>query len=179
MSILIALLTGGGLVAASTYLTAWQTNRFARQRDQAAHAHELAITAEARRQDRLERAYTELGIFLAHQQDWARSVHPFIGPVPEPDPMPQQEMYRIQALVMNHGSPEVQALLGRWGEVARKIEHACHVISMAEQSRNPGGLAEQARQERLALEDNRKALQHAADRIYDQMKAELDGQSAS
>ena len=62
MSILIALLTGGGL---GTYLTTWQTNRFARQRDQAAHAHELAITAEARRQDRLERAYTELGIYLA------------------------------------------------------------------------------------------------------------------
>ena len=50
------------------------------------------------------------------------------------------------------------------------------MITSAEQSRNPGGLTDEARKERLALEDYRKAMQQAADRVYDQMKAELDGQ---
>lgn len=173
MNTLIALLTGGGLVAASTYLTAWQTNRFARQRDQAAHAHELAITAEARRQDRLDQAYTELGIYLAWSADWARSIHPFMGPVPAPEPMTQQERYRIETLVTNHGSPEVRALLDQWGQQQLKIRKADMVITMAEQHNS---LNEQARLERLALEDHRKALSEIAYRIRDQMSAELDGQ---
>ncbi len=178
MSTFITLLTGGGLLAVGSVLTGWQASRYTRKREQTAQAHQMQMASEARRQDRIERAYTELGTFLAHQQDWARSVHPFIGPVPEPDPMPRLEANRIQALVMNHGSPEVQALLGRWGEIARKIEHAGHVITMAEQSRNPGELAEQARRERLALEDYRKELQQAATRIFDRMSAELNGQPA-
>jgi hypothetical protein len=175
VSTFIVLLTGGGLVAGSMYLSAWQTSRNASKRDQAAHTHQLQMAQEDRRQDRLDRAYTELGIFLAWSAKWARAVHPFFGPVPEPDPMPPQERRKIEALVANHGSPQVRALLDQWQEAARKIEYAGHVITMAEQSKNPGQLADEALKERLALEDNRKALQQAADRVYDQMKAELDG----
>jgi hypothetical protein len=175
MNNFITLLTGGGLVGISTFLATWQASRNGRERDQAAHAHQLQMAKEARRQDRLDRAYTELGIYLAYQADWARSVHPFIGPVPAPDPVPPQERYRIEALVTNHGSPEVRALLERWTEIARKIEHAGCVITMAEQSPNPGGLADEARRERLALEDHRKALYGAAEDIRAQMHAELAG----
>jgi hypothetical protein len=173
---LIALLTGGGLVAVSTFLTAWQTSRNASKRDQAAHTHQLQMAAEDRRQDRLERAYTDLGIYLSWLSEWARSVHPFIGPVPAPDPFPPQERRRIEALVANHGSPKLRALLDQVHEAGRKIEYAGHVITMADQSPNPGQLADEARKERLALEGTRKLLQQAADRVYDQMKAELDGQ---
>ena len=83
-------LIGGGLVAGSMLLSAWQTSRNASKRDQAAHAHELVIAQEARRQDRLERTYHELGIYLARHEDWARSVRPFRGQVSAPDPMPQK-----------------------------------------------------------------------------------------
>jgi hypothetical protein len=175
MNTLIALLTGGGLVAASTYLTAWQASRNAGQRDQAAHTHQLQMAKEARQQERLDRAYTELGVYLAHESDWARSVHPFIGPVPAPDPMTNQERWRIEALVTNHGSPEVRALLERWGEQRLKIHRAEMVITMAEKSQSTR-LSDQALQERLALEDNRKAFFEAAEDIRAQMNAELAGQ---
>ena len=46
------------------------------------------MAAETRRQDRLEGAYHELGMFLSWQADWTRAVHPFIGPVPAPEPIP-------------------------------------------------------------------------------------------
>lgn len=138
MNTLLTLLTGGGLVAGSMYLSTWQTSRNSSKRDQAAHAHEMQMAAEARRQDRLERAYTELGMFLAHWGDWASSVHPFIGPVPRPDPMLPQERHRIGTLIANHGSPEVRALLTQWADFAAKIENAGHVITMAEQSKTPG-----------------------------------------
>jgi hypothetical protein len=174
MNSFITLLTGGGLVGISTFLTAWQASRNAGKRDQAAHAHQLQMAKDARQQDRLDRAYTELGIYLAHQADWARSVHPFIGPVPAPDPMPDQERWRIEALVTNHGSPEVRALLERWGEQRLKILRADMVITMAEKSQSTG-LADQALQERLALEDNRKAFFEAAEDIRAQMNAELAG----
>ena len=49
------------------------------------------------------------------------------------------------------------------------------VITMAEQHNS---LNEQARLERLALEDHRKALSEIAYRIRDQMSAELNGQAA-
>ena len=175
MNTLIALLTGGGLVAASTYLTAWQTSRNAGKRDQAARAHELAMAAEARRKQWLKETYDQLGIYLAWQAEWAMSVHPFIGPVPAPDPIPPQERRKVEALVADHGSPQVRALLDQCLEAGRKIEIAGQVITMAEQSPNPGQLAAEAQKQRLALEDHRKARQQASDRVYDQMKAELDG----
>lgn len=178
MNTLLAVLIGGGLSAAGGLLSGWRSYRFGSKRDQDAHAHERQMAQEARRQDRLEQAYTELGIYLSHHADWARSVHPFIGPVPPPDPMPPAERWRIETLVTNHGSPEVRGLLDRWAEIARKIDNADAVIRMAEQSREPGGLAEEALRERLALEDHRKALYEAADDIRAQMSAELDGRAA-
>jgi len=173
MNIFMALLTGGGLVALGGLAVALVEAR----RDKSRHRYEKDLAREARQQDRLERAYCELGIYLSHQTDWARSVHPFIGPVPAPDPIPPNDRWRIEALVTNHGSLEVRRLLERLGETGRKIENADIVIRMAEQSREPGGLAEEARRERLALEDYRKALYEAADDIRAQMNAELAGQA--
>jgi hypothetical protein len=113
-----------------------------------------------------------------HHRDWARAVHPFIGPVPAPDPMPPAEQWHIETLVANHGSAEVRRLLDRWGEIARKISNTDAVIRLAEQSREPGGLAGEALRERLALEDHRKALYEATEDIRAQMSAELGGRAA-
>lgn len=82
------------------------------------------MAQEARRQDRLERAYTELGMFLSRWEDWARSVHPFMGPVPTPEPLPREERWRIETLVTNHGSREVRPLLKAWAEQRLKIARA-------------------------------------------------------
>jgi hypothetical protein len=104
---------------------------------------------------------------------------PFWGQPPAPDPMPPGERWRIQALVTNYGSAEVQRLLRVWAEVARKIENADEVIGVADRARGPAPeLEQEARQERMALEDYRKALYEAADDIRAQMNAELAARSA-
>jgi hypothetical protein len=71
--------------------------------------------------------------------------------------------WRIQALVTGHGSPQVQRLLGAWAETAGKVENADQVMGLADRARGPApGLEQEARQERRALEDHRKARCAAA-----------------
>lgn len=60
------------------------------------------------------------------------------------------------------------------GECAQRIENADVVIRMADESRDPGVLDQEALRERRALEDYRKAMRDAADAIRDRMRLELD-----
>jgi hypothetical protein len=148
MNTLVAVLTGGGIAAVGGLVTGWLNNWMGGKRDERAHAHQQQMAREALGQERLDLAYTELGIYLSHEAAWARSVHPFIGPVPVPDPMPDEEGWRIETIV----------------------------ITMARESRDPGSLGEKADQEHQALEDYRRALHEAATAIRDQMRKELAGQ---
>jgi hypothetical protein len=173
MNTLVAVLTGGGIAAVGGLVTGWLNNWMGSKRDERAYARERQAAREALGQKRLDLAYTELGIYLSHEAAWARSVHPFIGPVPTPDPMPDEEQWRIETLVTNHGSPEVRRLLDQWGEQRMKIQEADIVITMARGSRDPGSLGEKADQEHQALEDYRRALHEAATAIRDQMRKEL------
>jgi hypothetical protein len=163
MSMLIALLTGGGLVAAGAVINGVVTGilngRAAR---------------ETRRQDRLDQAYIELGQYLSHYWDWARSVQPFWGPVPPPDAMLPQERWHVEALVRAYGSQEVRDLLEEWQVQARKIELADDIIRRVEQSPNPSAEADQqALREKRALLDYKEAMQHADEAIRAQMRREL------
>jgi len=178
MNTFLAVLTGGGIAAVGGLGSGWLNNWMGSQRDERAHAHDQQMAREthardqqmareALRQERLDRAYTELGIYLSHEEAWARSVHPPIGPVPVPDPMTDEERWRIETLVTNHGSPEVRQLLDKWGEQRMKIQEADIVITMARESRDPGSLGEKADQEHQALEDYRRALHEAATAIRD------------
>jgi hypothetical protein len=177
MNTLLAVLIGGVLAAGGGLISGWQSYRFGSRRDERTHAHEQQMAREALTQERLDRAYNELGIYLSHYADWARSVRPVLGPVPAPEPMPPEERGRIETLVMNHGSLEVRRLLGRWREQAQKIENADIVIRMAEQVRDPGRLAEEADREHMALEEYRRAMHEADQAIRDRMWAELRGQA--
>jgi len=174
MNTYLALLTGGGLTAAGLVSAGLLTNWQAAKRDKRRYEHERGMAQEARSQERLGRAYIALGEYLSRFEDWARSVHPFLGQVPAPDPLQPQERWHIQALVTAHGSEEVRRLLNRWGECAQRIENADCVIRMAEASRDPGPEFDQeALRERQALEDYRKAMRDAADAIRGQMWREL------
>lgn len=178
MNVFLTLLKSGGILAAGGMLGALLGYVLAGRRDQRARAHEQQMAREALRQDRLERTYTDLGIYLSHYADWARSVHPFIGPVPAPDPLPPEERWRIETVVMNHGSKEVRRLLERWREYARKIDNADAVIRLAEGAHAiEPDLDQEALRERQALEDYRKAMYEAADDIRDRMRAELADQT--
>jgi hypothetical protein len=168
---------GAVLAAGGGLLGEWQSNRLGTKRDDRAHAHERLMAREAVKQDRLERTYTELGIYVAHYADWARSVHPDWGHVPAPDPMPPSERWRVETLVRNHGSPEVRRLLQEWREHVGKIENADAMIRLSERSRDPeSSFHDEALQEQHALQDYRRAMGEAADALRAQMWAELDHQ---
>jgi hypothetical protein len=78
---------------------------------------------------------------------------------------------------MAHGSAEVRQLLERWGASAARLENADVVIRMADESRDPGALGQEALKEKRALEDYRKAMRDAADAIRDQMRLVLEAAS--
>jgi hypothetical protein len=176
MSTLLAVLTGGGLATVGGLLSGWLNNWLGSQRDERAHAREQQMTREALSQERLERTYTELGLYVARFADWARVIQPFGGLVPAPEPMTHEERSRIEALVMNHGSPEVRQLLEHWRQQARRLEIADAVIRASAEMPDGRGLADKAEKERQALPDYRKAMHEAAATIQDQMRAELAGQ---
>lgn len=170
----MALLTGGGLAAVGGLVSGWLTNWLGDKRDERRYTHEQKMAREARRQDRLELAYVELGKYLSRSGDWARAVRPFIGPVPPPDPLPPEERWRIETLVRAYGSEKVRQLLGQWEDQAKKIQNADHVIQLLEQVSNPSsGLDAEAHKEQLALPGYKDALFMAEDAIRDQMSREL------
>jgi hypothetical protein len=146
LNIILTLLTSGGLIAAGAVASGLLANWLGARRDRRNQQHELEMAREARYQERLDQAYLALGEYLSRHWDWARSMHPFIGRTPAPDPLPPGERWRIEALVTAHGSEEVQHLLDRWAECAERIENADIVIRLAEQSRDPGALDKEALQ---------------------------------
>jgi hypothetical protein len=172
MNTAMTLLTGGGLIALGGFAVALLEAR----RDRSRRRHEKELAREARRQDRLEQAYLELGIYLGRNEDWARSIRPFWGKYPAPDQMPPSERWRIQTVIMNYGSGEVRRLLGQWTEIVRKIESADQVITMADEARgHDPELEQEARRERHAMEDYKKQLYEASEDVRAQMNAELAG----
>jgi hypothetical protein len=153
MNTLLAVLTGGGITAAGGLVGGWWDNRQGAKRDARAHknqelmarddrAHQLELVREehasqermareALRQERLERTYTEIGIYLSHHADWAGTIQPMMGEPKPPDPVPRNEQWRFEALLMNHASPEVRQLLETWRKWPEKIQIAVITINTA------------------------------------------------
>ena len=174
MNMYLTLLTGGGLVAVGSVANGLLTNWLGSRRDKDRYEHEQVMAREARAQERLDQAYIALGEYLSRYEDWARSVHPFLGPIPAPDPLPPGERWHIEALVTSYGSEEVQRLLNRWGECAQRIDNADVMIRTADTARgSEPELDRDALREKHALEDYRKAMKDAADAIRSQVQREL------
>jgi hypothetical protein len=178
MTTFLAILTGGGLAALGGLLSGWITNWLGDKRDQRKYAHERDMAAEARRHERLEQAYMELLNYLSRHWDWARSVRPFWGQPPTPEPLPREERWRIEALVTAYGSEEVRRLLKDWGERAAKIENADTTIRMVEKSRNASQqMEDEAREEHIAISSYKDAMWKADEAIRERVRQELAGRS--
>jgi hypothetical protein len=92
MKTLLAVLTGGGIAAVGGLVTGLLNNWMGGKRDKHAYARQQEMAREALGHDRLDRAYTELGIYLAHRAAWAMSIRPFTNPVSGPDPTPRPRL---------------------------------------------------------------------------------------
>ena len=112
MTTFLAILTGGGLAALGGLLSGLVTNWLGDKRDQRKYEHERAMALETRRQQRLEQAYIELLGYLSYHAEWARSV----GAVQGPDPLPREDIRRIEARIEAYGSPKVRGMLQEWRE---------------------------------------------------------------
>jgi len=174
MATFLAILTGGGLAVLGGLLSGWVSNWLGDKRDQRKYAHEQAMAAEARRQERLEQAYIELLGYLSHHAEWAVSVRPFFETIEAPDPLPRAEVRRVAALVEAYGSPEVRRLLSDWREHAEKLAEADAIIGVVERSRQPGQeLDAEARDEQKAIPAYREAMLQAEEAIQDRVRQEL------
>lgn len=175
MGTFLALLTGGGLAAVGGLLSGWLTNWLGDKRDTRKYQHECQMARDARKQDRLEQAYIELGKYLSRYGDWARAISPLLGSVSLPDPLPKDARWCVDTLVKAYGSPEVRRLLEVWETAAKKIENADSAINLAERPNPSREVEEEARSEKLALPDSRQSLFDAEDALRDQMSRELKG----
>jgi hypothetical protein len=174
MGTLLALLTGGGLAAVGGLASGSLTNWLGAKRDERKYSHEQVMALEARHQERLDLAYMELGGYLSRYGDWARAVRPLWGPVKAPDPLPPEERWRVETLVIAYGSEEVRRLLGLWEEQAKKIQNVDQLIQLLEEFRDPSTeLFQEAHKEQAALPTYKEALFKADDAIRAQMRREL------
>ena len=199
MTTLQTLLTGGGLTAIGVVLAAFAANLLGARRDKrryeheqamAAQAqrheqamakqtqdHEQAMAAETRRQERMEQAYIELLRYLSRQWRWARSVRPMWGETDAPGPLPEEEQWRIEALVTAYGSFEVACLISEWGDRAAKLEDADATIRVREESPNSSQqLDDEAMREHKAIPSYREAMLEADRAIRDRVRQELAGE---
>jgi hypothetical protein len=178
MTMFLAILTGGGLAVIGGLASGWLTNWLGEKRDQRRYEHERAMALEARRQERLAKAYIALLGLLSYRDRWALSVRPFWGPVAKPDPLPVEEVMRIAAVLEAHGSPEVRGLFREWGARAAKLANADQTIERKDQSTRPSeALTDEADRELTAIPGYRDAMVEAAEAIRERVRQELAGEA--
>jgi hypothetical protein len=178
MTTFLAILTGGGLAALGGVLSGWITNWLGEKRDQRKYQHERAMAIDGRRQERLERAYLELLSYLSYHAEWARAMRPFMGPVKKPDPLPPEDVRRVEALVDAYGSPKVRGLLDEWRDYVGHLADADVTIAMVERSPNPSkDLDDDAMNEHRRIPSYRQAIFDAAEAIREQVRRELAGEA--
>lgn len=175
MGTFLAVLTGGGLALVGGLLSGWLTNWLGARRDERKYAHEKSLALEARRQERLEHTYSELLGYLSHYRAWALSIRPLLGSVTAPEPLTDQDRWRIEALVAMHGSAEVRRLLEEWGRYPPKIQDADYTIQMAETRRPSPQLEAEVEKAEHKLPQRKAAMDAADAKIRDRVRLELAG----
>jgi hypothetical protein len=177
MTTFLAILTGGGLAALGGLLSGWVTNWLGDKRDQRKYEHEQAMAAEARRQERLEQAYIELLAYLAHHAGWARSVRPMVA-VKAPDPLTDENVQRVEALVTAYGSEEVRQLLDEWFQRVAGLAAATATVAEAEEWNKPSEQLDAGTRKVLAaIPDYKQAVFDADSAIRKRVRQELAGEA--
>jgi hypothetical protein len=137
-----------------------------------AQTHERAMAREQRLQDRRARAYERALVHAYRLDTWVERTEPMIGPVPDPPlPLPDDEVWHLNAVTAAHASPEVQALTLAMSTAARTFNVAAMMVA-EERAGHPTG---QPVPPRIQLTEARTAF-HASVRAFaERIGAELRG----
>lgn len=173
MTTIMAILTGGGLAVVGGLFSGLLTNWLGDKRDQRKYEHERTMAGEARRQDRLERAYLEMLAYVAHHWTLAMSIQPFRLVVKPPESLPPDTDRRVWALVEAYGSSEVRGLFGEWITRSQELAEADVLLREVEESNDPS-LDDSAMREK-AVTACRDAMFNAGYAIEEQVRRELAG----
>jgi hypothetical protein len=159
----------GGLIT----LVVQRRDHAARRNELAtSQVHERAMAREQRLQDRRARAYERALVHAYRLDTWVERTEPFLGPVPDPPPpLPDEEVWQLNALTAAHASPEVQALALAMSKVAGTFNVAAMMVA-DERAGHPAG---QDVPPRVQLTEARTAF-HASVRAFaERIGAELRG----
>lgn len=165
------------IASGSVGLAAVLVTGFSGWRDRV-HARTLAHTG--RQQERLERTYLELLAYVHHRRVEANAIRPFLGPVPTPRGTTEDEIARIQSLVMAHASKAVRDLLDEFGEALKEIINADIAVQGIEnQERQTGNRVDpkewggSGADYLKRIQEDKDRLSRIEDRIHVQVSKEL------
>jgi hypothetical protein len=142
------------------------------------NARDLARTE--RHQARLERTYLDLIGYLYRRRVEAEAIRPIMGPVAQPVSATQDEIARVQSLVVAHASKAVYDLLDNFTAVLRSIANADIAITGIDEAETQTGRREDPKawggsasdyQKRIL--DDKKRLVDIEAQIHDQIRLEL------
>lgn len=136
------------------------------------HANQRAMAREQRLQDRRARAYERALEHAYRLNDWVERTEPMIGPKPEPPPpLPDEELWRLNALTAAHASPEAQELTRAMSDAARRFQVAAWRVRDERESRTPAADPPAW----TVLMESREAFYAAVRTFADRLSAELRG----
>jgi hypothetical protein len=120
-----------------------------------------------------QQAYIELLGYLSYHTEWARSV----GAVQGPDPLPREDVRRIEARIEAYGSPKVRGMLQEWREYVADLALAGVTSGTVEELPNPSQELDDARDELRRIPSYRRAIFQTAEAIREQVRRELGGEA--
>jgi hypothetical protein len=137
-------------------------------------AHERAMAREARLQARRERAYVRILEHCYYLATWVDRVEPFIGPTPDPPPpVPDAELWRLNALTAAHASADVRRLTLALKTAASHFNAGAGWAATDRQ--RLGAVSTEAREMLTSGRDDLRAtLDTLADRINDELRVPPD-----
>jgi hypothetical protein len=139
------------------------------------HAHGRTMARDARTQDRRNRAY-EMGLVHAYRLEaWVDRTSPVLGPAPDPPPLlPDEDMFKLNALTAAHASDEVKVAVSAMSEAARKFQVAAWRVAAEREHPGSTGIKEgesawtMMEAERTAF---REALRAFGDRVNEELRS--------
>lgn len=142
-----------------------------------AENHAELMAREARRQERRERVYESATVYIYRMSDYVRRTVPDFEPSPvPPGPLDEDDLRRLNAVSILHGSAEVKTITDEFTAKLRAFEGQALAFSMDTKKRYDESDEDFERrkfEQRLSVRAARKEFDEAVDLLVERMAAEL------